>query len=77
MIFQESPLISYSFRKLKEIPNKAVGFSLRKCRAYLTVDLDSDHRIVTGNLKISLRVPCAHQKTVRRDIQGLNSSTYI
>ena len=44
--------------------------SIRKCRAYSTVDLDSDHRIVTANLKISLRV-C---RVVQRDIQELSSS---
>ena len=47
--------------------------SIRKCRAYSTVDLDSDHRTVTANLKISLRVPRVDQKTV----QALNRSTYL
>ena len=34
-----------------------------------------NRKIVTANLKISLRVPCADQKTVRRTIQTLISST--
>ena len=39
--------------------------SVRNCRAYSTVEPGSDHRIVTAELKISLRVPCPDQKIVR------------
>ena len=49
--------------------------SIRKCRACSTVDLDSDHRIVTAKLKISPLVRRVDQKIVQRDIQALNSST--
>ena len=31
--------------------------TLRKCRAYFSVEIDSDHYIVTANIKISLRTP--------------------
>ena len=46
----------------------------RNCRTYSTAELGSDHRIVTAELKISLRVPRPDQKIVRRDMQALNNS---
>ena len=49
--------------------------SVRNCRAYSTVELGSDHRIVTAELKISQRVPRPDQKIVRRDMQALIDST--
>ena len=49
--------------------------SIRKCRAYSTTNLDSNHRIVTANLKISIQVPHVDQKIAQRNIQALNSST--
>ena len=48
--------------------------SVRNCRAYSAVELGSNHRIVTAELKISLRVPRPDQKIVRRDMQALNNS---
>ena len=49
--------------------------SVRKCRAYSIAD--SDYRIVTANLKTSLRLLCIDETIVQRDIQTLNSSTDI
>ena len=49
--------------------------SVRNCRAYSTVELGSDHRIVTAELKISQRVPRPDQKIVRRVMQALINST--
>ena len=49
--------------------------SIRKCRAYSIAD--SDHRIVTANLKISLRLLRVDETIVQRDIQTLNNSTDI
>ena len=34
-----------------------------KCRAYSSVGIDSDHRIVTANIKISLRTPRKQSKS--------------
>ena len=48
--------------------------SVRNCRTYSTVELGSDHRIATAELRISLRVPLTDQKIVRRDMQVLNNS---
>ena len=49
--------------------------SIRKCRAYSIVD--SNHRIVTADLKINLRLLRVDETIVQRDIQTLNSSTDI
>ena len=48
--------------------------SIRKCRAYSSVELGSDHRIVTAKLKISLRVPSTIKKILQRDMQALSNS---
>ena len=40
--------------------------SVRNCRAYNTVELDSDHRIVVATVKISLRIQGANQVKPKR-----------
>ena len=51
--------------------------SIRKCRAYSSVELGSDYRIVTAKLKISLRVPSTVKKILQRDMQALINSPYL
>ena len=50
--------------QIDHITEKKMENSIQKCRAYSTFDLDSDHRIVTANQKISFLVPRADQKTL-------------
>ena len=38
--------------------------SLRKCKAYSSLEIDLDHRIVTPNIEISLRIPENNQKAL-------------
>ena len=49
--------------------------SIQKSRTFSTGDLDSDHRVVTANLEIILRVSCVYQKIVQRNTHAFNSST--
>ena len=44
--------------------------SSRNCRAYNTVNLESDHRIVCAHLRLSLRVSARPQKRCRQPLWG-------
>ena len=53
-----------------------------KCRAYSSVGIDSDHRIVTANIKISLRTPRKQSKSSISDplfylLQNYNNDTHL
>ena len=52
--------------------------SLNNCRAYSTVEIDSDHRIVTASIKISLRAPTVEVKSLsNRNFQALKHDTKL
>ena len=51
--------------------------SVRKCRAYSSVEIDSDHRMVTANIKISLRTPKKHPTSPTPDFSALQNSAEL
>ena len=51
--------------------------SLRKCRAYSNVEIDSDHCIVTANIKISLKTPRKQSKSSISDFSALRTSVEL
>lgn len=69
VVFIEHRLIIFYWKKRRN--------SIRRCRTYFNVNVDSDHRTVTANLKISLCVTGVVPKIFKKDIQALNGSTDI
>ena len=56
--------------KHEKIQKKSAN-SLRKYRAYSSVEIDSNPRIVTANIKISLRTPRKESKNSISDFSAI------